>query len=343
MKYLVPLAILMLPVTVQANMTSCLQQAVLSASAETTIGELRQQCLAAENNAVGDGGGLDDRLLSNQAEIAPKPLQHRFRQELSSASNPYVITPHKRNYFLPYTYSDEPNEAPYREAGFVDGDNELNHAEAKFQLSLKIPVLKDVFMVDDAIFFGFTLKSFWQVYNSDISAPFRETNYQPEAFWVAPLDWNPFEDDGSYLSVGVEHQSNGRNLPLSRSWNRVYMNFLWEEGRWAFSFKPWYRLPEDDKSDPADTSGDDNPDIERYMGHFEFTSVYRRHDQEVSLMFRNNLRQDNYGAVQIDWTFPLWQRIRGHVQYFNGYGESMIDYDERIERIGIGFLLTDLL
>ena len=70
------------------------------------------------------------------------------------------------------------------------------------------------------------------------------------------------------MSLGFVHQSNGRSQLLSRSWNRIYADFIFEIDDFSFSFKPWYRLPENEKSDPLDPVGDDNPDIEEYMGKF---------------------------------------------------------------------------
>jgi phospholipase A1 len=45
--------------------------------------------------------------------------------------------------------------------------------------------------------------------------------------------------------------------------------------------------------------------------------------------------------VQLEWSFPILERIGGYLQYFNGYGESLLDYNHRVNRIGIGFILKD--
>ena len=128
-----------------------------------------------------------------------------------------------------------------------------------------------------------------------------------------------------------------------RSWNRLYANFIWEKDGFVFSFKPWYRLPEKAKENILIADGDDNPDIYKYMGYFEFSGAYRYNEHEFSFMARNNLNSDNRGALQLDWSFPIWGRLRGYAQYFNGYGESLIDYNVDIQRFGVGFLLTDIL
>ena len=267
----------------------------------------------------------------------------RIERERAVDDNRSVLIAHKRNYFLPLTWASNPNNEPYEING-NDPDDLLDNLEAQFQISLKLPIAKGVFTDNDAIFGGFTLKAFWQVYNTDISAPFRETNYEPEVFWISPVPWDVFGGDATLVSLGLSHQSNGRTQLTSRSWNRVYAGLIWERSRYVYYLKAWWRIPEDEKDDPLEANGDDNADIEDFMGNFEFTVAYRRFDHEFSAMLRNNLDSDeNRGAIQLDWTFPLEGRYRGYLQFFNGYGESLIDYDAHIERIGIGILLTDIL
>jgi phospholipase A1 len=266
----------------------------------------------------------------------------RIERERAVQDNASVLLAHRRNYFLPLTWATNPNNAAFEnDSNF---DESLDNLEAQFQISLKLPLAEGLFTESDALYGAFTLRAFWQVYNTEVSAPFRETNYEPEIFWVTPVPWKVLGGDAALVALGLSHQSNGRTQPYSRSWNRAYVSLIWERWRYVFHLKTWWRIPESKKDDPLDPHGDDNPDIEDYMGKFEFTVTYREFDNEFSVMLRNNLDfEENRGALQLDWTFPLQGRFRGYLQIFDGYGESLIDYDARIQRIGIGILLTDLL
>ena len=268
-------------------------------------------------------------------------ISERMIKERQSSFNPYVITPHKMNYILPVSVTDQINTEAYE--GIDKWNEELKNVETKFQLSIKVPLTTGSFLnKGDQIFFGFTLESWWQLYTEKLSRPFRETNYQPEFFYFTPLNWHPFNTN-SGVFLGFEHQSNGRSQLLSRSWNRVYVNFLFEKNNFALSFRPWYRIPEGDKETSFDAVGDDNPDIDEYMGHFELGMAYKwRKDYEFSMKLRENFSHHK-GAIELGVTFPLWGKLRGYAQYFNGYGDSLIDYNYNQQRLGIGFALTDLL
>jgi phospholipase A1 len=316
---------------------ACLLGELKTATPDLTVNELREHCADEPETATP----------APEQEAAPANpdaslIGARINREEAAQANRSTLVPHRRNYFMPITYMDEPNEQPYQQVE-SEADQDLDNAEIKFQLSLKVSLLESLLAENDQLYFGFTLLSFWQAYNAELSAPFRETNYEPEVFYVTPLPWKIFNSDAALLAFGFSHQSNGRAAPLSRSWNRLYADLIWEHGNFVFSFKPWWRIPEDAKTDPLSASGDDNPDIGEYMGNFEFTTAYRRDNHEFSLMFRNNLSSENRGALQIEWTFPMHKRLRGYVEYFNGYGESMIDYNAHMQRIGVGIMLSDLL
>ncbi|AWK83212.1 phospholipase [Photobacterium damselae] len=302
---------------------SCLLDAVKNQSGKLTVDAIRKRC-------------------QESIEQAPAPtnlVSNRIENERDTAFNPFVITPHRMNYILPVTYTDHINRGAYDK---TDWAGHLKNTEAKFQISFKVPLnYDDMFIDGDGLFFAFTMKSYWQVYAGDISRPFRETNYRPELFYFAPTPWQPLGGK-TWMTFGIEHQSNGRSQVLSRSWNRIYTNFIYEKDNFALSFQPWYRLPEDDKRYPGDPEGDDNPDIADYMGHFELTTVYKWDDYEFSFLGRQNFStHKGYGEFGV--TFPLWGRLRGYAQYTTGYGDSMIDYNINQNRIGLGVALTDLL
>jgi len=153
--------------------------------------------------------------ISERAKQAEGFIEQRVRRERATTSNPFVITPHRPNYFLPIAYTHNPNARNQSESSIPD--ESLNSVEFKFQLSLKLPVTANILNTDTSLWFAYTQQAYWQAYNSDISAPFRDTNHEPEAFLLYEVkeesDFFP-----KYISFGINHQSNGRVEPFSRSW-----------------------------------------------------------------------------------------------------------------------------
>jgi len=286
------------------------------------------------------GAAADELVPSEEAPVVEATsLEQRVRYERQSDDNPFVIIPHKPNYLLPYSYNFTPNGAP-----FDASKGDIDNTEVKFQFSFKLPVVRGLFNHNGDLFFAYTNLSFWQAYNKDVSSPFRETNHEPELFLAFDNDWRLFGLTNTGNSLGIVHQSNGQSGSQSRSWNRIYALVTLSRGNFTLALKPWWRIPESEKSAADDPDGDDNPDIHRYLGYGEMYLFYKAGRQTFGVMLRNNLRDEgNLGAVQVDWSFPLTRKLKGYVQYFNGYGESLIDYNATTSRIGVGILLTDWL
>lgn len=297
----------------------CLLNALKQATAEQTVGELRENCTSTVQTLV----------------------KKRVELEKQASKNPFAIIPHKPNFVLPASVSSI-NQQPYVDLPL---DSELDDVEIKFQISLKYLAMQDLLFNDLDLQFAFTATSWWQAYNGAISAPFRETNYEPELIFNYHHSWSLLGLPIEQTSLSFNHQSNGQSGSLSRSWNRIILGFTFapaENVLWGF--RTWYRLPEDEKVTALDATGDDNPDIEKYMGYGELGGLWNISDKHsLEFMFRNNLRSENKGAIQLGWSFPINDKIQGYVEYFNGYGESLIYYNHHAQRLGIGFKLTNWL
>lgn len=316
------------------NITACMAKLMEQASDATTVGELREQCV---QQVLGDTATAQEETVAALVD-QPAAVDIRLKKDKENVLQPFTLMAHKPNFILLGTY----NRNGYSEEFYADQFNDpslaFDDTEAQFQISLKVPLLINVFDSFD-IYAAYTDRSFWQLYNSDISRPFRETNHEPEAWVQFTPGWEIFGFKNSANSFGVVHQSNGRGGVLSRSWNRVYANFVFQRGNFALGFKPWIRISEDIETD-------DNPDITDYLGHYELRAGYKWKDHVFSVMSRNNLESGfERGAVELGWSFPIWRYpyVKGYIQYFGGYGESLIDYNQRTNRIGIGISLTDWL
>ena len=259
-----------------------------------------------------------------ESELAPREAKLKqadlLREDKSGKNlqNALGIELYKFNYLLPVTYAKN-----------VPKD-ERKSVETKFQISLAKPLFYDLFGFRESLVAAYTQTSWWQTTRT--SAPFRETNYQPEIFlnFASPkyLDQIGVKN----LKFGLLHESNGRDGSNSRSWNRAYVQSDFVFGKLSISPRAWMVVG----------NKGDNKDILKYIGHGDVRLSYNLNDHIFSLMLRNNLHFDktNKGAAEISYMFPIFSSgVYGYLQYFTGYGESLIDYDRHTDKVGLGFVI----
>jgi phospholipase A1/A2 len=222
--------------------------------------------------------------------------------------------------------------------------------ENLIQLSVRTKVAKGLLVSDgtqkDALWFGYTQKSFWQIFNTELSRPFRATDHEPEIMYIYPTNrelaagWN-----WRYAGLSLNHQSNGQTLPLSRSWNRaILMAGVDHTNGSRLEAKLWRRLPEA-------AADDDNPDIQDFVGRGELSGLWALTPKtSLGLTMRHALKAGGKGSVQIDWlqqpsnstqALGAAAGLRYHVQLFSGYGDSITDYNHKRTALRVGVSLVD--
>ncbi|ENX14719.1 hypothetical protein F894_01085 [Acinetobacter sp. CIP 51.11] len=277
---------------------------------------------------------------SEGSKLTPNLSLLDSRWELSPESKlgTWNIRSYQPVYLMPGFWTSNKNELPESEnPNNIETEKQnLTSTEAKFQLSLKTKAVENILGDNGDLWLGYTQSSRWQVYNSEESRPFRETNYEPEASLVFRTNYDLLGLNWRMLGLTINHQSNGRSDPLSRSWNRVMLNLGFEKDNFALMVRPWYRFEEKREDD-------NNPEIKNYIGRGDMTAFYRYKEHDFSLMLRHTLKggDENRGAVQFDWSFPISGRLRGQFQLFDGYGESLIDYNHRATYVGLGVSLMN--
>lgn len=256
---------------------------------------------------------------------------------------------YRANYLLA-TYNSNVNNTPSSPSRPNTDNRNLDNKDLKFQLSLKsemlnnIPLIRDLPYVTSSRLWGaYTQQSYWQLFDAGASRPLRENNYEPELILSLGIDneVNGVKKDyiPRMLNLGLTHQSNGRSNPLSRSWNRLYLEGGFElTDRISLLVRPWWRIPENKKDD-------DNPDIEKYMGYGDMTVRWETESSNtaVSLLLRNNLRSDNKGFAQIDLQQRVFNNpyLKLHVLASSGYGETLLDYNRSQNVLGFGISLGE--
>lgn len=267
-------------------------------------------------------------------------LTENWQLDSISRSNKVDLKLHsyKPLYILFTNYSTDINTAPAsaNPNNVVPEPIDYNATELVFQISFKTKMLQDVFgdEIGGDIWGAYTQSSRWQLYNNELSRPFRETNYQPEVFIIFGTPYRIGSLEGVFVGMGLNHQSNGRSNPLSRSWNRIIFQAGWEIEKLQIVFRPWVRLPEDEEND-------DNPDIDEFMGRAELNLNYTLGKHDFELATRHSLRKGNnsHGSARLDYSYRVVRNLKIHAQVFTGYGESLIDYNHKQTTFGVGLSL----
>jgi phospholipase A1/A2 len=293
---------------------------------------------------------------AGRAAAQPSEVTRFWDLEKASAREPYQLRGY-RPVSLSLSGGNPVNTQPSSPTnGAASSALPYSAGEMKINLSVRTKLASGLLHrsdqpLSDSIWFGYSQQSYWQLFNSGLSRPFRATDHEPEIIYVFGHN-RPLLAGWTYRmsGAGLVHQSNGQSLPISRSWNRVYLMAAADKitasgDRLTLQAKGWQRLPEKNASD-------DNPDISNLVGRAEISGRWsfdrgqgadaRTHTVGVTL--RHSLRREANGSVRIEYLRSLGDAnsgLRFHTQLFSGFGDSLIDYNRRRTVLSVGMSLVD--
>jgi phospholipase A1/A2 len=328
-------------IEIDAERLACYDGVLGHTPASTEQADKAAQAAEAElSEETADEEADDIQVLREEIANAGKGslLDGRWELAQDSKLGTFEIRSYKPVYLLPAFWTSDVNETPTspNPDNTVTTPADLMNVEVKFQLSFKTKLAENLIGQNGDLWAAYTQSSRFQLYNASESRPFRETDYEPELMLAFRTAYGLLGWKGRLAAVGVVHQSNGQSDPWSRSWNRLVLTLGLDRENWALVLRPWFRFH-------GDADNDDNPDIEDYMGRGDVMLAYQRNRHEVVLTARHSLRggDRSHGSLKLDWSFPISSLLRGQLEIFSGYGESLIDYNHKATYIGVGIALSD--
>ncbi|MDT0643630.1 phospholipase A [Zunongwangia sp. F363] len=223
---------------------------------------------------------------------------------------------HKNNYFI--------TGVP------VNEEISKQTADVKYQISFKQLLTRKTLPWDSYLFLTYTQTAFWNVYAK--SSPFAEINFNPGIGLGKPL----YNKDDKLVAMGYlqyEHESNGRDSIYSRSWNRLSLSFEAAlNSRTTLRVKGWFPF----------RYKKDNPEILDYLGLGEVNLSYQLEPKKwiFDVQLQKGLK-DWYGSVRAQLFYNLFKMSNQYLmlEWYNGYGESLISFKEFRSMIRIGYVI----
>ena len=222
---------------------------------------------------------------------------------------------YKDNYF---TVGTDPTRKP----------TALN-SDVKFQISFMFRLTEATLPWNSFLFVMYTQKTFWNVFQE--SLPMRDINFNPGIGWTKPF----FAKDRyvGKMTILLEHESNGRDGDASRSWNKVSLCASTMVDEWLMVHaKYWIPI----------IDGGNNKDILKYSGIFQGGFVVNTPNKEWSWGLTWVKRKGwnfNFNTVwEMSWRVYDKMNLNLYLQYYNGYGENLLDYNQFHSRLRVGIV-----
>lgn len=204
------------------------------------------------------------------------------------------------------------------------------NSDVKFQISISQRLTKSTLPGGTYLFLMYTQKCFWNIFEN--SMPMRDLNFNPGIGLSKPL----FSKDRYIGKVTLlfEHESNGRDSINSRSWNRISLGAnIFIDKNIMVHGKVWLPI----------VDGGNNRDILDYCGIWQsglaVTTNNKMFGWALTLVKRRGWNFKHNVIFEFNWKLSKKSNQYFFLQYYNGYGENLMDYNEHHSRLRLGLVI----
>lgn len=259
-------------------------------------------------------GAAAQILASNETRFDPDSIRRDFKNQ------PYFGL-YKDNYFI---------------FGPTIGHKITKHnTNIKFQISIAQRLTNATLPGGTYLYLFYSQKCFWNVLEN--SMPMTDLNFNPGIGITKPL----FVKNRyvGKVSLILEHESNGRDSIWSRSWNKVSLatNIIIDPNLMVAG-KVWIPI----------IDGENNKDILKYCGIYQFSvqamTDNRKFTGSITMVKRKGWNPFNYNTiVELAYRFSRKANQYFFLQYYNGYGEGLLDYKQYHSQLRVGIVIKPQL
>lgn len=204
------------------------------------------------------------------------------------------------------------------------------NSDVKFQVSIAQRVTKSTLPFNSYFFIFYNQKVFWNVFQE--SMPVHDLNFNP-GIGLSKLLIVKDRVVGK-ASLLIEHESNGRDSIFSRSWNKISLcGSIYLSPQFMVHAKYWIPI----------VDGINNKDILRYCGMYQSGIQISSRDKKFGLAVTLVKRKGwnfNYNTI-VELNYRLFKKDNQYLflQYYNGYGENLLDYNKYHSRLRLGIVI----